>query len=194
MMPSIRSVAVFCGSSHGRDPRHADAARAMGDALGRAGLRLVYGGGRVGLMGVLADAALDAGGQVTGVIPDFLRKWEVAHDRVADLVVTPSMHTRKQRMVELADAFVALPGGLGTFDETIEILTWKLLKLHAKPVVICDVFGSASPLLALIEGAVEMGFARGEVRDLYVVAQGVPAVMAYLATALPAAQAAADLT
>lgn len=166
----------------------------MGDALGRAGLRLVYGGGRVGLMGVLADAALDAGGQVTGVIPDFLRKWEVAHDRVANLIVTPSMHTRKQRMVELADAFVTLPGGLGTFDETIEILTWKLLKLHAKPIVICDVVGSAGPLLALIEGAVEMGFARGEVRDLYAVAEGVPAVMEYLASALPAAQAAADLT
>jgi uncharacterized protein (TIGR00730 family) len=194
MMPSIRSVAVFCGSSHGRDPRHAEAARDMGHALGQAGLRLVYGGGRVGLMGVLADAALDAGGQVTGVIPDFLRKWEVAHDRVADLVVTPSMHTRKQRMVELADAFVTLPGGLGTFDETIEILTWKLLKLHAKPVVICDVAGSAGPLLALIEGAVEMGFARGEVRDLYAVARDVPGVMDYLATALPAAPAAADLT
>jgi uncharacterized protein (TIGR00730 family) len=190
MMPSIRSVAVFCGASHGRDPRHAEAARAMGQALGEAGLRLIYGGGRVGLMGVLADAALDAGGQVTGVIPDFLRKWEVAHDRVADLIVTP----RKQRMVELADAFVTLPGGLGTFDETIEILTWKLLKLHAKPIVICDVHGSAGPLLALIEGAVEMGFARGEARDLYSVARDVPEVMAYLATALPAAQAAADLT
>lgn len=193
-MQAIRTVAVFCGASTGTDPRHAEAARALGQALAQAGLRLVYGGGRVGLMGILADAALDAHGQVTGVIPDFLRKWEVAHDRVTDLVVTASMHARKQRMVELADAFVTLPGGLGTFDETIEILTWKQLRLHAKPIVICNVAGSAGPLLALIQGAVEMGFARSDVLGLFQVADSIEAAMALLAASPAAAAAASDLT
>jgi uncharacterized protein (TIGR00730 family) len=193
-MQAIRTVAVFCGASTGTDPRHAEAARALGQALAQAGLRLVYGGGRVGLMGILADAALDAHGQVTGVIPDFLRKWEVAHDRVTDLVVTASMHARKQRMVEVADAFVTLPGGLGTFDETIEILTWKQLRLHAKPIVICNVAGSAGPLLALIQGAVEMGFARSDVLGLFQVADSIEAAMALLAASPAAAAAASDLT
>jgi hypothetical protein len=193
-MQAIRTVAVFCGASTGTDPRHAEAARALGQALAQAGLRLVYGGGRVGLMGILADAALDAHGQVTGVIPDFLRKWEVAHDRVTDLVVTASMHARKQRMVELADAFITLPGGLGTFDETIEILTWKQLRLHAKPIVICNVAGSAGPLLALIQGAVEMGFARSDVLGLFQVADSIEAAMALLAASPAAAAAASDLT
>jgi uncharacterized protein (TIGR00730 family) len=193
-MQAIRTVAVFCGASTGTDPRHAEAARALGQALAQAGLRLVYGGGRVGLMGILADAALDAHGHVTGVIPDFLRKWEVAHDRVTDLVVTASMHARKQRMVELADAFVTLPGGLGTFDETIEILTWKQLHLHAKPIVICNVAGSAGPLLALIQGAVEMGFARSDVLGLFQVADSIAGAMALLAASPASVAAASDLT
>jgi uncharacterized protein (TIGR00730 family) len=193
-MQSIRTVAVFCGASIGTDPLHADAAKALGTALGQAGLRLVYGGGRVGLMGLLADAALDAHGQVIGVIPDFLQKWEVAHDRVADLVVTTSMHARKQRMVELSDAFVTLPGGLGTFDETIEILTWKQLRLHDKPIIICNIAGSAAPLLALIEGAIGMGFARSDVRGLYQVADSVGQVMDVLAASPSSAAAASDLT
>lgn len=193
-MQAIRTVAVFCGASTGTHPAHAEAARALGQALGQGGLRLVYGGGRVGLMGILADAALDAHGQVTGVIPDFLRKWEVAHDRVADLVVTTSMHARKQRMVELADAFVTLPGGLGTFDETVEILTWKQLRLHDKPIVICDIAGSAGPLLALIQGAVEMGFARSDVLGLFQVADSIAGAMALLAASPSSAAAASDLT
>src|SRR5205807_2470705 len=119
----VRTVAVFCGSRPGTLPEFHASAAALGRGLGRAGLRLVYGGGRIGLMGALADAALAAGGEVIGVIPEFLTRLEVAHDGVAELIVTDSMHVRKHRMFELADAFVTLPGGLGTLDETVEILT-----------------------------------------------------------------------
>ena len=124
-----------------------------------AGIRLVYGGGRIGLMGVMADAALAAGGTVTGVIPEFLTRREVAHAGITELIVTDSMHSRKQRMFEAADAFISLPGGLGTLDETIEIITWRQLGLHAKPILICDVAGSAAPFLATIEAAIAADFA-----------------------------------
>ena len=172
-MPEIRTVAVFCGAHAGDDPRFRTAADELGRGLARSGIRLIYGGGRVGLMGAVADATLAAGGSVTGVIPDFLTRREVAHDGVCDLVVTDSMHSRKRRMFELADAFVSLPGGLGTLDETIEIITWRQLGLHNKPVLLCNVAGSAAPLLAAIEAAVEHGFADPSVRELYEVAEGV---------------------
>ncbi len=120
-MSDISAICVFCGSRTGSDPAYENAARALGRLMAEKGIRLVYGGGHVGLMGVIADAVLDAGGQVTGVIPDFLRRREVGRDDLTDLVITDSMHSRKQRMFELADAFVALPGGLGTLDETIEV-------------------------------------------------------------------------
>ncbi len=129
-MPTIRSVAVFCGASPGADPQFRAAARALGEGLARATIRLVYGGGRVGLMGTVADAALAAGGRVVGVIPEFLTRLEVAHEGVDEMIVTDSMHSRKQRMFELSDAFVCFAGGLGTLDETFEILTWKQLGLH----------------------------------------------------------------
>jgi uncharacterized protein (TIGR00730 family) len=140
-------------------------------------MRLIYGGGRVGLMGALADAALSAGGTVVGVIPEFLTHWEVAHDAVAELIVTDSMHSRKRRMFELADVFVSFPGGLGTLDETIEIITWRQLKLHDKPVLLCDIAGSAAPLLGLVEAAIAAGFARSDARQLFEVVSGVPAAM-----------------
>ena len=185
-MPAIRSVAVFCGSSPGHAAHFAADARALGTGIAQGGLRLIYGGGRVGLMGEVADGAVQAGGTVVGVIPDFLMRREVAHDHISELIVTEDMHTRKRRMFELADAFITFAGGLGTFDETFEILTWRQLGLHDKPILICDVGGAARPLLATIEGAVDMGFARPEVRRLYDVAEGVPAALAWLAAQDPA--------
>ncbi len=177
----MRSVVVFCGSRPGRDPAWAAAAVALGQGLARAGIRLIYGGGRMGLMGVVADAVLDEGGDVLGIIPEFLTAMEVAHERVTELVVTDSMHSRKQRMFELADAFVTLPGGLGTLDETVEIITWKQLGLHEKPVLICNVSGWADGLLGAFEQAVEDGFASAAARDLYAVYPDVTAVLEALA-------------
>lgn len=184
-MSAIKSVAVFCGSRVGTDPGYAEAIRALGQGLGAAGIRLVYGGGRIGLMGILADAAVAAGGEVAGVIPDFLQRLEVAHQGLTDLEITDTMHSRKKRMSDLADAFVTMPGGLGTLDETFEIITWRQLKLHNKPILICDIKGSARPLLAAIEASIEMGFAHPNSRNLYEAVEGVPAVLARLAE-LPA--------
>jgi uncharacterized protein (TIGR00730 family) len=129
-MTSIRSLAVFCGSRVGFKPDYAAAGRTLGHGMARAGIRLVYGGGRIGIMGVVADAVLAAGGQVLGVIPDFLTKMEVAHENATEMVVTDTMHTRKRRLYEESDAFLIMPGGLGTFDETFEIITWRQLRLH----------------------------------------------------------------
>lgn len=185
-MPEIRSVAVFCGSSRGADERFLEAASVFGRGLGEAGLRLVYGGGHTGMMGAVADAALSAGGQVVGVMPEFLKSREVAHRALTELIITDSMHSRKQRMFSLADAFVSLPGGFGTYDETIEILTWRQLGLHHKPIVLCDVAGAFRPFAAMLESAIELGFAKPEVRDLFEVLPSPKAVLSRLAT-LPAA-------
>lgn len=179
-MPRIRSVAVFCGSQRGNDPAFAEAAQALGQGLTDAGISLVYGGGRVGLMGVLADAALAAGGEVIGVIPDFLIRREVGHSGITELLNADSMHGRKQRMFELSDAFVSLPGGIGTLDETIEIIAWRQLGLHHKPVLLCDVAGSVQPLLATIDAAIARGFASPQTRALFEVVDGVPAVLGRL--------------
>jgi hypothetical protein len=176
-MPRIRAVAVFCGSRVGDDPRFRAAAEALGEGMAQAGLRLVFGGGRIGLMGVLAGAVLRGGGQASGVIPEFLMRREVAHGEITELIVTDSMHSRKRRMFELADAFVTLPGGLGTMDETIEIITWRQLGLHDKPILLCDVAGSATPLLAAIDAAVAHGFASADTHRLFEVMPGVPAVL-----------------
>jgi uncharacterized protein (TIGR00730 family) len=172
-MPDIKSVAVFCGSSAGADPAFAAGARALGRGLAAAGIRLVYGGGRVGLMGAVADAVLQAGGAVLGVIPAFLARQEVRHSGITDLRITDSMHSRKQLMFAEADAFVSMPGGLGTLDETIEIITWRQLGLHDKPILLCDIAGSTTPLLAAIEAAISLGFAPARARDLYEVIDGV---------------------
>lgn len=176
-MPHIHAVAVFCGSRTGNDPLYRAAAQTLGCGLAKAGIKLVYGGGRIGLMGVLADAALAAGGSVHGIIPEFLTHREVAHARITELDVTDSMHSRKQRMFEAADAFVSLPGGLGTLDETIEIITWRQLHLHTKPILLCDVAGSARPLMAAIEAAVAADFAGPDALSLCEVLDGVPAVL-----------------
>lgn len=161
----IRRICVYCGSRHGAMPAFTEAARATARAIARRGLGLVYGGGSVGLMGELADAALAAGGSVIGVIPRALFQREVAHDRLTELVEVASMHERKAKMAELADAFVALPGGFGTLEETFEALTWTQLGLHAKPVGLLDVAGFFEPLLRFLDRTVEFGFVRPENRD-----------------------------
>ena len=184
MSPRL-TVTVFCGSSFGQDPVFREAAVALGDGLARAGMRLVYGGGRIGLMGAVADAALAAGGEVIGVIPDFLRTTEIAHAALTRLEVTDSMHTRKRRMFELSDAFVSFTGGIGTLEETIEILTWRQLGLHTKPILICDIAGAAAPMLATIEGAITRGFAKPSLRGCYEVIDGVAAVLKRLDNVKP---------
>ncbi len=178
------SVVVFCGAREGRDPAWREAAISLGQGLAKAGIRLIYGGGRLGLMGAVADAVLDEGGQVLGIIPEFLTAMEVAHDRVTDLEITDSMHSRKRRMFELADAFVTMPGGLGTLDETVEIITWRQLGLHEKPILICNVGGWADGLLGAFNAAVADGFAAPSAHQLYQVVPDVPAALAALA-ALP---------
>lgn len=154
----MKSVCVFCGSSSGNNPDYEDAARATGQALVRGGLRLVYGGGRVGLMGVLADAVLSAGGQVTGVMPRALFEREIAHRRVTDMRIVESMHERKELMASLADGFIALPGGAGTMEEIFEQWTWAQLGIHAKPCGFLNVRGYFDPLLAMVEHTVKEGF------------------------------------
>ncbi|GBQ86756.1 lysine decarboxylase [Gluconacetobacter johannae DSM 13595] len=181
---SVAAVAVFCGSRFGTRPAFLAAAREMGTGLGEAGMRLVYGGGDVGLMGAVADATLLAGGQVSGVIPTFLQSREVMHAGVDDLTVTDSMHSRKQLMFARADAFVVLPGGLGTFDETMEIVTWRQLKLHDKPIFIVNVAGWADAMLAMLDAAVHDGFAETSALALFEVVPDVATVMARL-TATP---------
>jgi uncharacterized protein (TIGR00730 family) len=176
------SVTVFCGSSPGVDPAYAAAAKELGAGLAGRGMNLVFGGGNVGLMGLTAGAALAAGAHVTGIIPDFLRQREVEFPGLSELIVTDSMHTRKRRLFALADAFVVMPGGLGTFDETIEILTWKQLARHDKPIILCDVLGWAQPFVKMVEETVARGFARATVLDLFEMLPDVASVLARLET------------
>jgi len=162
----VRSVAVFCGSRLGARPVFRQAAEAFGRAVARRGLTLVYGGGNVGLMGVLADAALAEGGEVIGVIPRFLMEREVGHAGVSRLVLVDSMHERKSRMAGLADAFVALPGGLGTLEELFEVWTWSLLGLHAKPCGLLDVGDYFAPLIEFLDGSVRESFVSAQHRAI----------------------------
>ena len=157
-MTVLRRVCVFCGSQHGVRPAYTEAARAMGRALAAAGIDLVYGGGRVGLMGEIADAVLGAGGEVIGVIPDHMSDREIAHYGLTDLRIVGSMHERKALMYELSDGFVALPGGLGTLEELFEITTWSQLGLHAKPTGLLDVDGFYGPLVGFLDQLVSEGF------------------------------------
>ena len=155
----MQSICVFCGSSTGERPEYVQAASDFGRLLAEQGITVVYGGGNVGLMGVLADSALAAGGRVIGVIPQHLVDKELAHSDV-DLRIVGSMHERKALMAELADAFVALPGGIGTFEEFFEILTWSQLGLHSKPCGLLNVAGYYDPLVAMLEHAAAEGFLR----------------------------------
>ncbi|MFY3744524.1 TIGR00730 family Rossman fold protein [Anaeromyxobacter sp. Red801] len=164
-------ICIFCGSSSGVRPEYAAAARETGDLLARRGIGMVFGGGRVGLMGLAADAALAAGGEVVGVIPRTLVEREVAHQRLTAQHVVETMHERKALMAKLTDAFVALPGGAGTYEELFEIWTWAQLGIHRKPLGVLDVSGYFAPLLAMADHAVKEGFMRPEYRAMLQVAR-----------------------
>jgi uncharacterized protein (TIGR00730 family) len=160
-MNTIRSVCVYCGSSPGRDEIYAKAGHLLGRSLAKSGLRLVYGGGTKGIMGAVAEGALKAGGKVTGIIPRFLinkEATETALDRLDELLITDNMHERKHKMLEKSDAFVALPGGIGTVEEIVEIMTWGQLGHHRKPIVFANVKGFWNPMLALLDHIGNEGF------------------------------------
>ncbi|MCC6434903.1 MAG: TIGR00730 family Rossman fold protein [Acidimicrobiales bacterium] len=181
----MRRVCVFCGSSSGTDPRYREAASAMGRTLAERGIELVYGGGAVGLMGVIADAVMEAGGTVIGVLPKGLFSREVGHEAITELRHTDSMHERKALMYELADAFIALPGGLGTLDELFETLTWAQIGLHAKPVGLLDVDGYFDQLLAFLQHTVDTGFVKQANIDLLVADADPAGLLARLAANEP---------
>jgi uncharacterized protein (TIGR00730 family) len=157
-MAELRSICVYCGSNAGAKPDYAAAAESLGAAIAESGTRLVYGGGAVGLMGILARSVMKHGGVVTGIIPQFLRDREVMLREVSDLVVTADMHERKRLMFDRSDAFLALPGGIGTLEEVVEMMTWAQLDQHAKPVLILNLNGFWNPLVALFERMGEEGF------------------------------------
>jgi uncharacterized protein (TIGR00730 family) len=186
-MAEIKSLCLYCGSSTGHNAAYREAATELGTKIAERGVRLIYGGGQIGLMGIAADAALAAGGAVIGVIPKFLMDAEVGHRGATELVVVANMHERKQRMFDLADGFVVLPGGLGTLDEMMETITWKQLGLHDKPVALLDVEGYWGALIEVIDRAIAEGFARREVKDLFLVARTADEVFAALAAAPEAA-------
>lgn len=160
MNKKVKNICVYCGSGSGRDPVYAEAARILGRAMADANIGLVYGGGSLGLMGEIARTVLNQGGRVTGIIPEFLSAREKMLSEVQDLIVTHSMHERKQIMFDKSDAFVALPGGIGTLEELVEQLTWSQLGQHTKPVVLGDVDGFWTPLLSLIDHMREEAFVR----------------------------------
>jgi len=180
-----KRIGVFCGSSPGRRPAFAAAAAELGTRLARDGVGLVYGGGSVGLMGTVADAALAAGGEVLGVIPDMLAGKEVAHPGLTRLYLVKSMHERKALMAEMSDAFVALPGGFGTLDELFEAITWGQLGLHRKPIGLLDVEGYFAPLVSFVDRAVEDGFVRPPYRGLFVVGKTVNELLVSLDCHVP---------
>lgn len=176
----MNHLAVFCGSQFGTDPAYATAAADLGRELARRGVTLVYGGGRVGLMGVVAAACVEAGGAVVGVIPEFLAAKEIAFDGATELHVVATMHQRKAIMADRADAVAVLPGGFGTMDELFEILTWAQLGLHAKPVALLNVNGFFDPLLAWVDHLTKEGFVQARHRDLVLTADGVADLFARL--------------
>ncbi|MCG7320708.1 MULTISPECIES: TIGR00730 family Rossman fold protein [Arsenicicoccus] len=182
----MRSLCVFCGSSPGRSPSYAAAVAQLGATLAARGTRVVYGGARVGTMGMLAEATLAAGGEVVGVIPQHLMDYEVGHDGLTELHVVGSMHERKALMADLADGFVALPGGMGTLEELAEILTWAQLGLHRKPVGALDVDGYWQPLLTFLDHARDEEFLRPSHRELLIARPTVDELLAALDTHAPA--------
>lgn len=186
-MATIRSICVYCGSGNGHAAIHLQAAKEFGAAMAAAGIRLVYGGGGTGLMGALAGAVIENGGQVTGIIPEFLKRKEMALDGVQELITVPDMHVRKMMMFHKADSFVALPGGIGTLEELVEQLTWAQLGRHRKPVIIANIGGFWDPLKVLLAHMREEGFIRPELAVKY-------SLVEHAAEIIPALQAAvADL-
>lgn len=174
---SLRSVCVFCGASTGHNPVYREAAIALGHAIARRGMTLVYGGGAVGLMGIVADAAMAAGGEVIGIIPESLKSAEVGHNGLTRLEVVDGMHARKARMAELSDAFIALPGGLGTLEELFEVWTWGQLGYHGKPLGLLEVNGFYAKLGSFLDHVVEEGFVRGSHRSMLQIEEGADALL-----------------
>lgn len=184
-MAAVKSLCVYCGSASGIGETYRAVARELGSRMAAEGIELVYGGGRIGLMGLLADSVLAGGGRVIGIIPGHLHDYEVGHHGVSELIVVPSMHERKRRMFERSDAFAVLPGGLGTLDEAFEMITWKQLGLHGKPVVVVDAAGYWRPFQALVEHVVAQDFARPAVLRLYDIVPSVDELFAVLAAVPP---------
>ena len=182
----MKTLCVYCGSNAGNDPAHADLARALGARMAADGIALVYGGGNVGLMGIVADAVLDGGGEVIGVIPQQLVDWEVAHRGLTRLDVVDSMHARKQRMFELADGFVALPGGFGTLDEMFEMLTWRQLGLGKKPCAFLEANGFWQPLMAMLDRMVAERFLHPDQRNDMWHGDDLAAMLAWMQAYVPA--------
>lgn len=178
----FRRICIYCGSSTGHDPRHLAVARAVGRHLAGQGIGVVYGGGKIGLMGALADAALEAGGQVFGVIPQRLSDIEVGHNGLTELFVVDSMHARKMMMAQLSDAFIAMPGGFGTLEELFETVTWLQLSYHRKPVGLLNTGGYYDHLLAFLDQATGAGFVRPQHRALLPAADDITELLAVMAT------------
>lgn len=168
-MKNQKTVCVFCGSSIGKLSAYADAAYELGKALGSSKINLIYGGGCLGLMGIVADAAIESGSTVTGVIPNFLQEAEISHNRLHRLLVTNDMHQRKRLMYSKSDAFISLPGGVGTFDETMEVITWTTLGLLAKPIILVNINRYWDPFIALIRHSITEGFSKSENENIMTV-------------------------
>lgn len=174
------NICVYCGSRTGHAPDHIHVAKSFGKAIGERGWGLIFGGGHVGMMGAVADATLQIGGKATGIIPGFLTKMEVMHSGLTEAVIVETMHERKKAMIDRSSACVALPGGFGTLDELIELITWKLLKLHDKPIIIINSSGYWEPLVSLFEHIIENGFAGADDASLYSVVPDVPEAISLL--------------
>ena len=166
-MPKVSAICVYCGASEKVDPKYKEYAKKLGHLMVQDDIALVYGGSQIGLMGATADAVLEAGGRVYGVLPEHLQTYEKGHDGITQLTITKDMHQRKKQMFKLAEAFVVMPGGFGTMDETFEIITWRQLRLHNYPVIIVNVDGYWDELIALFDGIIAKGFASEETRQLY---------------------------
>jgi len=179
-MKKLEALCVYCGSNKGKDPRHATLARALGNEIAARGITLVYGAGGIGLMTEVADSVLAGGGHVVGVIPKHLARAEIQHSGLSETITVESMHERKSIMFRRADAFAVLPGGFGTLDEFFEILTWRQIGLHEKPIVILDSDGYWAPLRTLLNGVLDEGFASSTAHGLYQVAESISALFALL--------------
>jgi uncharacterized protein (TIGR00730 family) len=184
-VPDLSSICVFCGSNGGAQAAYLETAEAVGRGLAQRGVRVVYGGGKVGMMGAVADAARAAGGEVVGVIPQAIFDLEIGHTGLDDLRVVGSMHERKALMAELSDAFIALPGGVGTLEELFEVYTWAQLGIHAKPLGLIDVAGYFEPLVAFLDHAVQERFLRPETRTLLAVSESLDDLLAQLRASEP---------
>jgi uncharacterized protein (TIGR00730 family) len=191
-MNYIRRVCVYCGSGPGADPAFVAGARAFGKILAQNRIRLIYGGGSIGLMGAVATSVLDAGGEVTGIIPEFLKERELALQRVQEMIVTPNLHQRKQLMFDMADAFVALPGGIGTLEELVEQLTWAQLGRHRKPILLANINGFWEPLMALLRHMTDLKFIRSGLSVRYIVVDRIDEILPKLEDALHGGAAPAE--